>query len=103
MEAESEVEVEAEEAAETAAAEKEEKDEEGLQELPPLPLLIKRVLLCADSWSALHLLSRGREDQQASTAQRVWTLLDALTTGGRTLTLHWVLSHADIAANNASD
>ena len=50
-EAESEVEVEASVA---AAAEKEEKEEEGLQELPPLPRLIKRVLLCADSWSALQ-------------------------------------------------
>ena len=75
-----------------------------LQELPPPSrALIKSVLLCSDSRSGLQLLSRGPDDQQSSVAQCVWSLLDSLATGGRTITLHWVPGHADLAGNEASD
>ena len=75
-----------------------------LQELPPASrALIKRVLLCSDSRSGLQLLSRGPDDQQTAIAQRVWRLLDTLTTGGMSLTLHWVPGHADLTGNEAAD
>ena len=75
-----------------------------LQELPPASsALIKRVLLCSDSRSALQLLSRGPDDQQTTIAQRVWRFLDTLTSRGMSLTLHWVLGHADLTGNEAAD
>ena len=75
-----------------------------LQELPPPShALIKSVLLCSDSRSGLQLLNRGPDDQQSSVAQCVWSLLDSLATGDRTIALHWVPGHADLAGNEASD
>ena len=48
-------------------------------------------------------MSRGPDDQQTAIGQRVWSLLDALTAGGRSITLHWVPGHADLAGNEAAD
>ena len=75
-----------------------------LQELPPASsALIKRVLLCSDSRSGLQLLSRGPDDRQTTIAQRVWRLLDTLTSRGMSLILHWVPGHADLTGNEAAD
>ena len=53
--------------------------------------------------SGLQLLSRGPDDQQMTIAQRVWRLLDALTAGAKTFTLHWVPGHGDLTSNEAAD
>ena len=75
-----------------------------LQELPlPSSSLVKSVLLCSDSRSGLQLLSRGPDDQQSAIGQRVWSLLDALTARGMTITPHLVPGHADLAGNEAAN
>lgn len=64
---------------------------------------ISTILLCTDSLSGLQLLSRGPADQQTVLAQEVWTLLNAIVDGGKSIALQWVPGHADIEGNEAAD